>query len=162
MDYSHYLKCFCFLICLQWTNLFGFHSDNLNGAQVLGRIIRVDHVTKYKKKEEEDEETAQQKREARGVCHAFQRGECNRGAGCKFSHDEQVRFIHPWERHLLIYLCFWMAAPLVVCVLLHAIIVMEASICILIFSPFQPYSLSPFEINWMIMHFARYSPYIRE
>ncbi|KAJ6691913.1 RNA-BINDING MOTIF PROTEIN X-LINKED 2 [Salix purpurea] len=63
--------------------------DNLNGAQVLGRIIRVDHVTKYKKKEEEDEETAQQKREARGVCHAFQRGECNRGAGCKFSHDEQ-------------------------------------------------------------------------
>ncbi|KAH8499056.1 hypothetical protein Peur_074195 [Populus x canadensis] len=63
--------------------------DNLNGAQVLGRIIRVDHVTKYKKKEEEDEETAQQKREARGVCHAFQRGECNRGAGCRFSHDEQ-------------------------------------------------------------------------
>ncbi|KAF9675463.1 hypothetical protein SADUNF_Sadunf09G0034900 [Salix dunnii] len=34
--------------------------DNLNGAQVLGRILRVDH-----------------------------RGECNRGAGCKFSHDEQ-------------------------------------------------------------------------
>ena len=32
-------------------------SDNLNGAQVLGRIIRVDHVDKYKKKEEEDEET---------------------------------------------------------------------------------------------------------
>nr|GMD15456.1 zinc finger CCCH domain-containing protein 25 [Ipomoea batatas] len=33
--------------------------DNLNGAQILGRIIRVDH------------------------------GECTRGAGCKFSHDEQ-------------------------------------------------------------------------
>ncbi|XP_028127416.1 zinc finger CCCH domain-containing protein 25-like isoform X1 [Camellia sinensis] len=64
--------------------------DNLNGAQVLGRIIRVDHVTNYKKKEEEDEETERQKREARGVCRAFQRGECNRGAGCKFSHDEQV------------------------------------------------------------------------
>ncbi|KAK6931754.1 RNA recognition motif domain [Dillenia turbinata] len=63
--------------------------DNLNGAQVLGRIIRVDHVSNYKKKEEEDEEAEQQKREARGVCRAFQRGECNRGAGCKFSHDEQ-------------------------------------------------------------------------
>ncbi|KAL7002917.1 hypothetical protein U1Q18_004077 [Sarracenia purpurea var. burkii] len=63
--------------------------DNLNGAQVLGRIIRVDHVNKYKKKEEEDEETERQKREARGVCHAFQRGNCTRGAGCKFSHDEQ-------------------------------------------------------------------------
>ncbi|KAF7154314.1 hypothetical protein RHSIM_Rhsim01G0236200 [Rhododendron simsii] len=63
--------------------------DNLNGAQVLGRTIRVDHVNKYKKKEEEDEETERQKREARGVCRAFQKGECNRGAGCKFSHDEQ-------------------------------------------------------------------------
>ncbi|XAR60726.1 hypothetical protein NMG60_11034209 [Bertholletia excelsa] len=63
--------------------------DNLNGAQILGRIIRVDHVTNYKKREEEDEETQQQKREARGVCRAFQRGECNRGAACKFSHDEQ-------------------------------------------------------------------------
>nr|KYP72901.1 Zinc finger CCCH domain-containing protein 42 [Cajanus cajan] len=65
--------------------------DNLNGAQVLGRIIRVDHVDKYKKKEEEDEETERQKREARGVCRAFQRGQCTRGASCKFSHDEQVR-----------------------------------------------------------------------
>lgn len=63
--------------------------DNLNGAQVLGRTIRVDHVTKYKKKEEEDEEAEQQKREARGVCRAFQRGDCTRGAGCKFSHNEQ-------------------------------------------------------------------------
>lgn len=63
--------------------------DNLNGAQILGRIIRVDHVAKYKKKEEEDEEAEQQKREARGVCRAFQRGECTRGAGCKFSHNEQ-------------------------------------------------------------------------
>lgn len=63
--------------------------DNLNGAQILGRIIRVDHVTKYKKKEEEDEETERKNREARGVCRAFQRGECTRGAGCKFSHDEQ-------------------------------------------------------------------------
>lgn len=64
--------------------------DNLNGAQILGRTMRVDHVDKYKKKEEEDEETQQRKREERGVCRAFQRGECNRGAGCKFSHDEQV------------------------------------------------------------------------
>ncbi|XP_021891816.1 zinc finger CCCH domain-containing protein 25 [Carica papaya] len=63
--------------------------DNLNGAQVLGRTIRVDHCSNYKKKEEEDEETWQQKREARGVCRAFQRGECTRGDGCKFSHDEQ-------------------------------------------------------------------------
>lgn len=63
--------------------------DNLNGAQIVGRIIRVDHVSNYKKKEEEDEELEQQKREARGVCRAFQRGECTRGAGCKFSHDEQ-------------------------------------------------------------------------
>ncbi|RCV40142.1 hypothetical protein SETIT_9G028100v2 [Setaria italica] len=63
--------------------------DNLNGAKVLGRIIRVDHVSKYKKKEEEDEEERQQKREARGVCYAFQKGECNRGASCRYSHDEQ-------------------------------------------------------------------------
>ncbi|OWM66708.1 zinc finger CCCH domain-containing protein 25 [Punica granatum] len=63
--------------------------DNLNGATVAGRIIRVDHVTNYKKKEEEDEEAERKKREERGVCRAFQRGECTRGAGCKFSHDEQ-------------------------------------------------------------------------
>ncbi|XP_015578766.1 zinc finger CCCH domain-containing protein 25 [Ricinus communis] len=63
--------------------------DNLNGATIAGRIIRVDHVSNYKKKEEEDEETERQKREARGVCRAFQRGECTRGASCKFSHDEQ-------------------------------------------------------------------------
>ncbi|CAL2263724.1 unnamed protein product [Prunus armeniaca] len=63
--------------------------DNLNGAQILGRTIRVDHVTKYKKKEEEDEEEEQRKREERGVCRAFQRGECTRGAGCRFSHNEQ-------------------------------------------------------------------------
>ncbi|KAL2554981.1 zinc finger CCCH domain-containing protein 25 [Forsythia ovata] len=63
--------------------------DNLNGAQILGRTIRVDHVSNYKKKEEEDEETERQKREERGVCRAFQRGQCTRGDGCKFSHDEQ-------------------------------------------------------------------------
>lgn len=63
--------------------------DNLNGAQVLGRIIRVDHVAKYKKKEQEDEELEQQKREERGVCRAFQKGECTRGDGCKFSHNAQ-------------------------------------------------------------------------
>lgn len=65
----------------------------MNGAQVLGRIIRVDHVSSYKKKEVVDEEAEQKKREERGVCRAFQRGECTRGAGCKFSHDEQVRRI---------------------------------------------------------------------
>ncbi|GFP97790.1 zinc finger CCCH domain-containing protein 42 [Phtheirospermum japonicum] len=64
--------------------------DNLNGAQILGRTIRVDHVSKYKKLEEEDEETRQKKREERGVCRAFQKGECNRGDGCRFSHDKQV------------------------------------------------------------------------
>lgn len=63
--------------------------DNLNGAQLLGRTIRVDHVSNYKKKEEEDEETERKKREERGVCRSFQRGECNRGAACKFSHDEK-------------------------------------------------------------------------
>lgn len=77
--------CGCLLHCF-----LGECADNLNGAQILGRIIRVDHVTKYKKLEEEDEETKQQKREERGVCRAFQKGECNRGDGCKFSHDEQV------------------------------------------------------------------------
>ncbi|XP_076900680.1 uncharacterized protein LOC143554902 [Bidens hawaiensis] len=75
--------------CNYNSTTFIFFSDNLNGAQVLGRTIRVDHVAKYKKKEEEDEEAEQQKREARGVCRAFQRGECTRGAGCKFSHNEQ-------------------------------------------------------------------------
>ncbi|XP_003563222.1 zinc finger CCCH domain-containing protein 25 [Brachypodium distachyon] len=63
--------------------------DNLNGAKVLGRIIRVDHVDKYKKKEEEDEDELQKKREERGVCYAFQKGECNRGDACRYSHDEQ-------------------------------------------------------------------------
>ena len=65
----------------------------MNGAKVLGRIIRVDHVEKYKKKEEEDEEELQKKREERGVCYAFQKGECNRGDACKYSHDEQVSIL---------------------------------------------------------------------
>ncbi|XP_073384919.1 uncharacterized protein [Physcomitrium patens] len=63
--------------------------DNLNGARVDSRIIKVDHVSDYKRKLEEDEEEKQRKREERGVCYAFQRGECKRGDDCKFSHDEQ-------------------------------------------------------------------------
>lgn len=59
----------------------------------MGRVIRVDHCSDYKKKEEEDEEELQRKREERGVCRAFQRGECTRGASCKFSHNEQVRYL---------------------------------------------------------------------
>ncbi|CAA0812025.1 Zinc finger CCCH domain-containing protein 42 [Striga hermonthica] len=81
-------KGFCFIAYedQRSTNL---AVDNLNGAQILGRIIRVDHVSKYKKLEEEDEETKQRKREERGVCRAFQKGECNRGDSCRFSHDQQ-------------------------------------------------------------------------
>eukprot|EP00252_Welwitschia_mirabilis_P006276 TRINITY_DN17115_c0_g1_i1.p1 TRINITY_DN17115_c0_g1~~TRINITY_DN17115_c0_g1_i1.p1 ORF type:complete len:356 (-),score=96.22 TRINITY_DN17115_c0_g1_i1:73-1140(-) len=63
--------------------------DNLNGASVTGRTIRVDHVANYKRKKEEDEEEERRKREERGVCYAFQRGECNRGSACKFSHDQE-------------------------------------------------------------------------
>nr|GEX39521.1 zinc finger, CCHC-type [Tanacetum cinerariifolium] len=51
-----------------------FIINNLNGAQVLGSTIRVDHVAKYKKKEEGDEEEDERKREERGVCHASQIG----------------------------------------------------------------------------------------
>lgn len=65
-------------------------ADNLNGARVGGRVIKVDHVANYKQREEEDEEEEEKKREERGVCYAFQRGECARGASCRFSHDEQV------------------------------------------------------------------------
>lgn len=32
-------------------------EDNLNGANVLGRIIKVEHRGEYLKREEEDEET---------------------------------------------------------------------------------------------------------
>eukprot|EP00250_Pteridium_aquilinum_P007322 c17065_g1_i1 orf=479-1456(-) len=63
--------------------------DNLNGANVVGRTIKVDHVANYKRKAEEDEEEEQRKREERGVCRAFQRGDCTRGSACKFSHDEK-------------------------------------------------------------------------
>ena len=62
----------------------------MNGASIAGRTIKVDHVASYKKKAEEDEDEEQRKREERGVCRAFQRGECTRGASCKFSHDEKV------------------------------------------------------------------------
>ncbi|GBG67797.1 hypothetical protein CBR_g921 [Chara braunii] len=61
--------------------------DNFNGTVIGGRTIRVDHVADYKKKKEEDEEEAMRAREERGVCHAFQRGECKRGGACKYSHN---------------------------------------------------------------------------
>ncbi|WOG89099.1 hypothetical protein DCAR_0208335 [Daucus carota subsp. sativus] len=67
----------------------GFAFVAYEDQRILGRIIRVDHVSKYKKKEEEDEELEQQKREERGVCRAFQKGECTRGDGCRFSHNAQ-------------------------------------------------------------------------
>lgn len=53
-------------------------EDNLNGANVLGRTIKVEHYGEYLKREEEDEETKQKNREARGACRAFQRRECSR------------------------------------------------------------------------------------
>ncbi|ERN15726.1 hypothetical protein AMTRI_Chr07g26300 [Amborella trichopoda] len=62
--------------------------DNFNGAKVLGRIIRVDHVADYKKRQENEEEEGL-KREARDLCRAYQKGNCNRGAACKFLHSEQ-------------------------------------------------------------------------
>ncbi|KAB2616515.1 zinc finger CCCH domain-containing protein 25-like [Pyrus ussuriensis x Pyrus communis] len=63
--------------------------DNLNGAQILGRTIRVDHVTKYKKKEEEDEEEAQRKREERAFAGLSRKANVHAGDSCKFSHNEQ-------------------------------------------------------------------------
>eukprot|EP00899_Mesostigma_viride_P005492 jgi/Mesvir1/14944/Mv14620-RA.1 len=60
--------------------------DNLNGAKVAGRVIRVDHCAKYRRPKEDEEEAA---REERGVCHAFQRGECRRGSSCKYSHNPE-------------------------------------------------------------------------
>ncbi|XP_010454294.1 PREDICTED: zinc finger CCCH domain-containing protein 42-like [Camelina sativa] len=70
--------------------------DNLNGAKVLGRIIKVEHRGEYlKREEEEDDETKEKKREARGVCRAFQRRECTRGDSCKFSHDENRELLIP-------------------------------------------------------------------
>jgi hypothetical protein len=54
----------------------------LNGAKVLGWIIRVDHVSKYKKK---------RKRKMRKSCRRREKTtECNRGASRRYSHDEQV------------------------------------------------------------------------
>eukprot|EP00271_Cylindrocystis_brebissonii_P019884 TRINITY_DN631_c0_g1_i1.p1 TRINITY_DN631_c0_g1~~TRINITY_DN631_c0_g1_i1.p1 ORF type:complete len:452 (+),score=119.98 TRINITY_DN631_c0_g1_i1:662-2017(+) len=63
--------------------------DNLNGARIVGRIIKVDHVASYKRLEEEDPGEFQARREANGVCHMFQRGECKRGDTCKYSHNEE-------------------------------------------------------------------------
>ncbi|CAA2962396.1 zinc finger CCCH domain-containing 25, partial [Olea europaea subsp. europaea] len=86
-------KGFCFLAYedQRSTNL---AADNLNGAQILGRTIRVDRMSNYKKKEEEDEEAERLKREEQVIWRAFQRGECNRGDGCKFSLDKQSDLIH--------------------------------------------------------------------
>ena len=54
-----------------------FSSDNLNGAQILGRVIRVDHVTKYKKKEEEDEENCKTVRSLAAMLGDFDSAEFN-------------------------------------------------------------------------------------
>lgn len=66
-------------------------------------------MSKYKKKEEEDEEEEQRKREARGVCRAFQKGDCTRGASCKFSHNEMVKLIYIFyaNGHFVILLNFY-------------------------------------------------------
>eukprot|EP00898_Chlorokybus_atmophyticus_P006716 jgi/Chlat1/7045/Chrsp56S06709 len=72
--------------------------DNLNGAKVAGRIVKVDHVAKYKRKLEEDPEEKEKAREERGVCYAFQRGECKRGSACKFSHDLERHANTGWGR----------------------------------------------------------------
>nr|GFD10382.1 zinc finger CCCH domain-containing protein 25-like [Tanacetum cinerariifolium] len=54
-------------------DLYGIHVDNVNGAQVVGGTIRVDHVAKYKKKEEgDDEEEEKRKRKEHGVYRASQ------------------------------------------------------------------------------------------
>lgn len=45
--------------------------NNINGAKVLGRIIKVEHCGKYLKREEEDEETKQKKREAPWCLQSF-------------------------------------------------------------------------------------------
>ena len=69
-------------------------ADNLNGARVASRTLRVDHVGEYKRvapETEEEEEERKRRREEAGVCRAFQRGECSRGDRCRFSHDPLVR-----------------------------------------------------------------------
>ncbi|KAL9258039.1 Zinc finger CCCH domain-containing protein [Drosera capensis] len=61
-------------------------KDNLNGAQILGRVIRADHVSDYKKKQEEDEEEERKKREARDTGRGPQEDKENRGS--RWDHDK--------------------------------------------------------------------------
>lgn len=61
-----------FCHCHNASPVAALRADNLNGARVAGRIVRVDHVANYKRKKEEDEDEKNAAREERGVSYAYQ------------------------------------------------------------------------------------------